>query len=375
MTAPPPIAALLARGREGAPWDGTADEAFVAAACRQNLGPLVYRALHRTGAWERQPESARARLTQSAAEAALIDRIRLDADRAVIAALIDEGIEPLLFKGAALAHLRYADSWLRPRADTDLLIRHGDRDAAARVFERRGFVRAAHPAGSHVTHQFTYTSIAHGIGAQYDVHWKIADPQAFADVVTYNELTRDAVPVDALGPGARGISDVHALIVACTHRVAHHYDTDDLLFLHDIDVLARCLDCHGWPAVVRLATEKRVRAVCARGLGLATERLGTPVPADVMGALSAPADEPTAKYLKRGLRRVDILRSDLASLRWSGRARLLREHLLPSPAYMRASYGRSSPLLLPALYLHRIARGAFRWLRPLNDRESSANHA
>jgi hypothetical protein len=367
MPEPPGIAALLMCARDGSAWDGAPDARFVEAACRQHLGPLVYRALHLTDAWDRLSNDVRDRLSRVAAEAVLVDQFRVDADKRIVSALADAGVPSLLFKGAALAQRVYPESWLRPRVDTDLLIRARDREIAAHVFERHGCVRAPRPTGSHVTHQFTYGSTASGVPTQYDVHWKIADPQVFAEVLRYDELARDAVAIAALGPAARAIGDVHALIVACTHRVAHHFDVDDLLFLYDVDALARRLDDCAWDAAVALASERRVRAVCARGLGLSEQLLGTPVPVRVKQALTAPsADEPTAAYLAGGLRRVDILRSDLESLSgWCARARLLREHVLPSPAYIRASYGRRSALLLPALYVHRIVRGAFRWFRPL----------
>ncbi len=45
--------------------------------------------------------------------------------------------------------------------------------------------------------------------------------------------------------------------------------------------------------------------------------------------------------------------------------RLLREHVFPAPAYILNYYGRRQPLLLPALYLHRILRGAGSWFRPI----------
>jgi hypothetical protein len=223
------------------------------------------------------------------------------------------------------------------------------------------------PTGDHVTHQFTYVVDVHGVRLEYDVHWKIADPQAFAGVLTYDELARNAVSLPPLGPAARTIGDVHALLVACTHRVAHHYDSDCLLFLYDIDLLSRALDAGSWDRVIALASEKRIRRVCARSLGLAARLFDTPVPRRVLDAFTA-ADvvEPTAAYLRPVLRRIDILRSDLQALGgWCARGRLVREHLLPPPAYLLASYGRTRAALLPALYIHRILRGALRWFRPV----------
>ena len=163
----------------------------------------------------------------------------------------------------------------------------------------------------------------------------------------------------------------NALIIACTHRVAHHYDSELLLFLYDIDLLGRRLDVASWNRVIGLASERRIRRVCERGLRLAADVFDTPVPSRVVTALGAVEEaEPTAAHLRHRLRRVDILRSDLIALGgWRGRAQLLREHLLPPPGYILASYGQTRASLLPALYLHRILRGALAWFRPVKEED------
>jgi hypothetical protein len=361
------LAEVLSHGRDGVPWEGRVDDDLLAAAYRHDVAPLLYRALHDAGVWDRQTGAARDRLAESAREAVLRDEWRVKTDRLVVAMLVSAGLAPLIFKGAALAQTVYPQSWLRSRVDTDLLIREDDRAAAAAVFEDAGFTRVPRPIGDHVTHQFTYIRMAHGIRDEYDVHWKIADPQAFADVVTYDELAARAVPVSSLGLDARAIGAVHALLIACTHRVAHHYDRDTLQFLYDVDLLSRRFDAGAWNEATAIASEKKIRAVFARGLGLAEDLLGTPVPQHVTSALAIAAGEreDSADYLRRDLRRVDILRSDLKVLGWSARVRLLREHLMPPPEYMLASYGTRRAALLPALYVHRIVRGAVKWFRPL----------
>ncbi|HTM27269.1 MAG TPA: nucleotidyltransferase family protein [Vicinamibacterales bacterium] len=364
------LAALLARGRDGESWDGALDLSLVRQAKGHDVGPLVYRALHRSGAWARQPDEVRQALTQIAGETALLDQLRLGHDRRVIAALAAAGVSPLLFKGAALAHRHYPESWLRPRVDTDLLIRASERNAAASVLERLGYGRAERPTGDHVTHQFTYVRATPAGRIEYDVHWKIADPQVFADVLTVDEAAQRSVPMPVLGDAARAISDVDALVVACTHRVAHHFDTNCLLYLYDIDLLARRLGDADWDRVAAIAAQKRVRRVCARGLTLAAGLLATPAPARVSRAMAVDESEPSASYLAPELRRVDILRSDLLALGWRARVRLLREHLLPPPEYVLRSYGTRHTALLPALYVHRIVRGAFKWVRPLKERGS-----
>lgn len=346
------------------------DDALIDAAMEHAVGPLVYRALHRNGAWQRRSDRVRDVLTRIAGEAALLEASRRDTDRSVIAALAAAGLAPLIFKGAALAYRHYPEAWLRPRVDTDLLIREHEQARAAAALEKLGAIRASRPTGEYVTHQFTYIVTTHGLRAEYDIHWKIADPQVFSDVLTYDELAREAVVVPPLGPAARAIGDIHSLLVACTHRVAHHYDSDSLLWLYDIALLARLLDDPSWSRVIDLASKKQIQRVCARGLGLATELFGAPVPPHVMSAVIAGVQrEQSEAYLRGGLRRVDILRSDLKALRsWRARAKLLREHLLPPPSFILASYGEVRAPLLPVLYLHRIVRGAFEWFRPLRSK-------
>ena len=55
-----------------------------------------------------------------------------------------------------------------------------------------------------------------------DLHWRIANPQRVRPVLAYEELAAAAEPVPALAPRARGLRRVHALLLACVHRVAHH---------------------------------------------------------------------------------------------------------------------------------------------------------
>lgn len=332
----------------------------------QGVGPLVYRALCERRLLDIQPPLVRDELTRLHREEAILEPFRREEVARVLDALEGAGVRALVFKGTALAYTCYPEPWLRPRLDTDLLIRRGDVETACRVFERLGCTRTLRTAGEHVTHQLTYVSAQHGLHIAFDVHWKLSDPQAFVDLFSFEELEREARPVPALARAAKALGDEHALLVACTHRVAHHYDREVLIDLYDIDLLARRLGGRAWDRVVTMATAKRIRQVTLRGLELASSRLGTEVPDRVRRELSSPtAQEPTTAYLATGLRKIDILRADLAQLGWRGRLRLLREHLFPSPAFVLRSFGRTQPLLLPALYVIRIARGASAWFRPL----------
>src|SRR6185436_16453084 len=120
-----------------------------------------------------------------------------------------------------------------------------------------------------------------------DVHWKIANWHIIANVLSHEEIADRAVPIRALGTAARGPSDIDALIVACLHRAAHHRDSEELLWIYDIHLLAAGLSESEWNAVVATAEQGAATALCARGLTPAIDRFGTPVPTIVMRRLNS----------------------------------------------------------------------------------------
>lgn len=298
-------------------------------------------------------------------DAAVIDALRTRELRVVFAALADARVHAVVLKGAALAHTHYPRPELRPRADTDFLIPENARDTVASVLSQLGYRRPLEIDGDVAIGQFHFVRTdAHGVEHALDVHWRLSNVRAFAEVLTYDELARAAVMVPALGVHASVPTPLHGLLVACIHRVAHHADTTHLLWLFDVHLLARSLTEPERQAFVALASAKNVRAACARTLTLAQEAFGG-LDDIWIDSLAAPdtSQEPTAAFVGGGLRPVDILRSDLIATAWSSRVRLLREHLFPPASYMRKRYPSVPPLLLPLAYARRIVAGAPRWLR------------
>ena len=111
-------------------------------------------------------------------------------------------------------------------------------------------------------------------------------------------------------------------------------------------------------------------ALCAKGLGLAAQLLGTRVPGRTLERLSEPQPgevDVSAKFVGGDLTRIDVLVDDLRHLRrWRDRLRLVWEHVFPSPSYMLESYALSNHAFLPALYAHRLVAGAWKWLRRID---------
>jgi len=311
---------------------------------------------------------ARLRLGEFAGElrdAAVIEALRARELGRVLDALDEGGVRPVLMKGAALAYTHYERPELRPHSDVDFMIPADARDTVARALTAIGYCRPAEIDGDIAIGQFHFTrEDEHGYQHALDVHWRASNVRAFADVVTYEELAAHAVAVPGLGPHALAPSSVHGLLIACVHRIAHHNDTTDLLWLHDVYLMAKALTANEREAFARIAAAKRMRAVCARTLMLAREAFGGVDPQWI--AALAPPDtlaEPSAAFVGGGLRQADILKSDLAATPWSSRIQLLREHLFPSASYMRQRFPRCPGVLLPLAYACRIVVGAPRWLR------------
>jgi hypothetical protein len=159
---------------------------------------------------------------------------------------------------------------------------------------------------------------------------------------------------------------VHALIIACVHRTAHHFDEPRLIWLYDIHLLAARLDGRAWADLVAQASARQVAAVCRNGLTEAVASLGTAVPRDVLEALSdaARSEAGVQAYAGGGRTQARRVADDLRAVgSWRRRWRLVGQHLFPPARYMREVYAPGSRAPLAALYARRAWRGARRWLR------------
>jgi hypothetical protein len=283
----------------------------------------------------------------------------------VLEAVEATGTAPLVFKGAALAHTHYQHSWLRPRLDADLLIAADTREHVFTVLTELGYARPAFVAGDLVMYQAPFERVDHlGVEHVLDIHWRIGNPQLIARLFTHDELVARALTITVQGRSMRVPSPVDALMLACIHRAAHHHDSEDPIWLEDIHLIATRLEPQEWSSLEEQASQREVRAICARGLSLAIDLYQTRVPADVMARLSSsPRREPSAVYLRKDLRPVDRLIVDLRAIGKRRGQQLIREHLFPPAEYMEATYGVRRRELLPAYYALRAVRGVSKWLR------------
>jgi hypothetical protein len=343
----------------------TADDvpALVGAADDHGVSALLWDLL--SGASEAQLPLRQALASRARAAVARDLLVSLELS-GVLGALADSGVRALVIKGAALAYTVYEQPWHRPRLDTDILVAAHDHDQAAAVLGQRGYRRSdAVSTGSLVSHQvaFAHTD-AHGLAHVVDLHWKVANPQLLAGALPFEHAWDRAVAAPQLGPAARVLAPVDACVLACIHRLAHHQGHDRLIWLYDVVRLSRAFTAADWAELVRAARAASVAALCHDALRQAHERLACTAPAAVIRALSEAATcEPSRAYVDRTLHRRDVLASDLALLgSWRQRIRLLGEHAFPPAAFVLQRYKVRSRAWLPALYVHRLITGAWKWL-------------
>lgn len=360
------IAAVI-RGDQVEPPAAAERELFVQLAREHRVDPLVaWRIGTRGGDLDAWCGDAAERLREQAREWSVVDAVRNAEIAAVIAALAQvEGAEPLLFKGAALAQSHYPHSWLRPRLDTDILVARSSAPAVFDALAAMGYDRATATSGTLVSSQASWSRTdTFGTTHALDVHWEIANWQVIARARSHRDLADRSVAMPSLGPAARTLSPPDALLIACLHRAAHHRDSEELLWLYDIHLLAAALTEDEWPCFANAADRGEVNAVCARGLALAREYFHSSVPPRVIDQLTSARDEASSIYLSKDLRLVDGLVADLRALPFRDRIRLIAEHVCPPAHYMREKYGVTSRRALLFLYARRIATGLPRWFVP-----------
>jgi hypothetical protein len=291
-----------------------------------------------------------------------------------IAAMISASAQPLFFKGTALAYVHYAAPFARARGDSDVIVAPEHFAAAGDALTAIGFTTPLPERGSLVaaTRIFQRRD-AMGHTHEIDLHCRINNSVTLGGLFTFAELLERSQPLEKLSDRARALGLSDAMMVACFHRqvhaespyfvdgVAQSFAEDRLIWLVDIDLIARSMGAEDWSELVTLSAAKGLGRVVAGGLRAAEKALETPLSQDAITALDAqPADTPAARYLaaRAGERTWRDWRATKGVTR---KMQFVAELLFPPPAYVRAVVPAGRMDWLPRLYARYIAgRGAHR---------------
>ena len=337
---------------EASEWPETLAEDEVQTLIEHGVAPLVYAATNAPA------------LRDEAIRAAAMEPLRAADVAAVLEELARAGVDALLMKGVALAYQLYTSPELRPRGDVDLLIDREHIMKARTTLLALGLRETVASRDEHGVRQMIFTRAN---GMAYDVHWSVTNLPLFAPLLRYEELHQRAVAIPALGPHAKGLAPEDALLLACIHRVAHHHDSDRLIWLADIALLRARMTPEQHRAFWQRAAVGRVVAICRRSIELAEEWWGR---GSEEGAADRhltgdelAQDELSRVMLDRDITYGRVLFANMRPLTWRERGERVWQLAFPPPQFMRASFGARSSWALPWLYVYRAIRGVGRLFR------------
>lgn len=257
----------------------------------------------------------------------------------VVGAMRSAGIEPVVLKGAALAHAFYPDPSWRSYGDVDLLVRAEDWTAACSVLSDLGYRRLIpepRPGfdrrfGKGATHQ-------DADGIQVDLH-RTLTLGPFGLWMDPAELFRATAEFAVGETGLRRLGDTFVLLHACVHAAVGRR-RPLLVPLRDVLQVAWSGGVD-WDELREASSRWRLRGPLALGLRLAAETLEAELPPEA-GALLSPR---LGRLERRALEAYTTDRRDrgglaLATL-WAvpgvrGKVAYLWSLAFPTPSFLRA---------------------------------------
>jgi hypothetical protein len=303
-------------------------------------------------------------LNQALRDAVARDALQRAAHRRVVEALASAGVECLVLKGPHLAGILYPSPHLRPCSDLDLLVSPATRARAWEVLSATGYAPEVLVTRDAVLAEMAFTRAESGVRHFVDLHWRALSPLPFRHLLPFDDAWRRSQPIPALGEHARGLGDPDALLHVVAHLAAHHGTAPRLIWLADLDRLARRLDEERWMTFTGAVCAGGLAAVTLEVIRTASRWFGTSVPESVMRTLAAAAPgSPIGPAFLDARSKAGRMWIELRALpRWRERVRLVSQHLVPDRRYMEQRYGVRGAGLIGA-YAHRATTGAWHWFK------------
>jgi hypothetical protein len=286
--------AELVRG--GVDW-----ELFTSLSLRHGVMPLVYRRL-RDSAAHPAPPGVMSRLAeryrQNAARSLYLAGELLRA----LDALEGEGVEPIPYKGPALACQAYGDTALRQFIDLDILVRPRDAWKASAALEREGFephfkLRDAGERAAFLKLNYVQLFARPGDRLAVELHWGIA-PRFFNFPFRIERLWESDARLTVAGRSVRAIAPEFLTLLLCVHGNKDLWAR--LEWVCAIDALLTREPRPRLETMLGVAKAHGATRILLLGLALAHGLLGTPLPDAVLMKLEA---EPAVARLAATVRR------------------------------------------------------------------------
>ena len=285
--------------------------------------------------------------------------------------LANEHVQPLVFKGTALAYSVYAEPYARVRADSDLLIEPGQRKKAAKALRAAGFARQGSIDGEYVSYEVSFTREQNRFLHVLDLHWRIHYSQFQSNRFPYEYLRLRSSPLPRLSPIAFAPSRADSILLNCVHRAndmntpqwsskGPSFGTERLISLYDIHLLLEQMGRHELDELTSTAQRLGVMSICRRWVLAAVSNFATRVPATFIAAWDADvAMDAFGRYHAANI--VAQRWTDFVSVQGvRGKVAFLAEHIFPPADYMRERFPSSQDRNW-SLRARRLLHGLRRW--------------
>ena len=257
---------------------GGADPAWaVRAASDQRIGALLWRALDAAGSLD-------ALGPDQATLGDMADAFRMEAvlllPRAVALAvrpLTDVGLEPVVFKGPAVA-ARYPEPGLRPMDDIDLLLPRADHQHALEALGRAGWQVTRPGSAGHYDTVLSHREIPSFL---LEVHYGLEEASERATALDSDKLWARRQPLECAGTNAFGLPPVEEIVVLGVHAGKPHHRFVRLVWMADLAMIVGHAKRHDiaidWDDVLDVARAARCVPVVGAALAMA-RRAGLDAP-------------------------------------------------------------------------------------------------
>jgi Uncharacterised nucleotidyltransferase len=277
---------------------------LVQRACAHGIAPLVYHTIQQLGLTGRLPPAA-LETWQRDYHATAVNHTLLSRELyRVLRALQDRGITVIVLKGAALAETVYPSGAVRPRRDTDLLVRSEALSQVESVlgsigYRFTGWGRSKDWWRAEHYHWAFRKPGAPPFDLPLEVHWHIERPSR-PFTIDVEGLWQRAVPATVAGVPTRTLASEDGLLHLCLHA-CHHAGASmqrgrlnfRLLSCCDIaEVIRHYALGFDWAHLARCARQWGISAYVYVPLQLAKELLGAAVPESVLAALAPEGLDP-----------------------------------------------------------------------------------
>lgn len=310
------------------------------------------------------PADLRGPLRQAARDAALTSMLLEAETRRVLSTLRGLGEPALLLKGSALAFWAYPQPQQRQCSDVDVLLpSRASAERLSHALAGQGYSRAD-TSGELVAYELMCSrQVTADWKVEIDVHWRLVNSALFGSRFTFEELMEASVAIPFLGPDARGLGPVHALLHAALHRASNLATGmgDGLKWLYDFVVLADRFTEADWRHTVQLAAERQIAGPSLSALRSAQHLFGIALPPWALTALEdAARREPLDAARLEDWRYMELqtarsLPGLPAKLTW------LWQRLFPSHDYLIYLYGKQGSYV--GLLWERLQRASRKWRR------------